>query len=248
MSTPSDRLHDAIAQAYGANDDPSTAQRLKSALPASLVSGGERMLDIGCANGVHLARLGAIGADIVGVDRSGAMLDEARTKVPAATFLRADATSLPFPDASFDIVTSFSTLLIVDDIDIALDEIERVVRPGGLVVLDIAGRWNLSVHAWRWWYRRRGHRWLHAYSLAGAEAMLATHQLAVEASHASGFTDQWQYLPLVRKARSISRIFHEGAALDRDYRISNARVLRKLANRWYLVARRADDQARRREP
>lgn len=248
MSTPSDRLHDALAPVYGIEDDRSTAQRLKSALPASLVAGDEEMLDVGCANGVHLARLLSTGARVVGLDRSDAMVHEARTRVPSVTLVRGDATALPFPDASFDIVTSFSTLLIVDDIELAIGEIARVVRPGGLVVLDVAGQWNLSVHAWRWWYRKRGQRWLHAYSRAGAEAVLAAHGLAVESSHASGFTDQWKYLPLVRKVRSLDRLFHDGAALDRDYRISNLRGIRGLANRWYLIARRADDQPRRRDP
>jgi SAM-dependent methyltransferase len=78
--------------------------------------------------------------DVVGVDMSHTMTLVARafrTIEPAkdhVSFVRADATRLDFPDASFDAVTGHSFLYLVPRPDLILAEARRVLRPGGRVV------------------------------------------------------------------------------------------------------------------
>ena len=64
---------------------------------ASLPAG--RTLDVACGTGFLTQHLRG---DVVGIDQSPAMVEEARRRVPEATFLRGDALALPVPDASFD--------------------------------------------------------------------------------------------------------------------------------------------------
>ena len=63
-------------------------------------------------------------ARVVGVDLSKEMLERARANVPGAEFRRADASSLPFPDGSFDLVAHANMIPF-------FDEVARVLRPGG---------------------------------------------------------------------------------------------------------------------
>ena len=106
------------------------------------VGPGERVLDVGCGTGAFEKRLveAGVAGDIVGIDLSPNMLRQARAKladVPTVTFQQADVHALPFDDAGFDIVVSASTFHYFDDPDQALNEIARVLRPGGrFVVLD----------------------------------------------------------------------------------------------------------------
>lgn len=236
----SDRIHDAVAASYPTDVDVTTSQRLKAELPGARIRPRDRILDVGCGNGLHLAHAIPTEGVAVGVDRSAEMLRHAREALPAGRVLlvRGDAQHLPFRDGAFDLTYSFSMVVIVPDASAAVAELARVTKPTGTVIVDLAGRWNLSIHAWRWWYRRRGQAWLHAFGRRQAAATLRGAGLEPEAWHASGFADQWKYVPLVRRLRAIDRLFHEGAERDRDYRLSNLRMLAPLANRWYVVTRK----------
>ena len=79
-------------------------------------------------------------AEVVGVDMAPAMVERARHKlrdVPAVSSRRADAHALPFGDESFDMVVSASTFHYLARPTEALEEMARVLRPGGrLVILD----------------------------------------------------------------------------------------------------------------
>jgi SAM-dependent methyltransferase len=76
------------------DDDLRALERTVAALPPA------RTLDVGCGTGFLTRHLRG---EVVGLDQSAAMLAIARERVPAASFVEADAlTGLPFPDASFD--------------------------------------------------------------------------------------------------------------------------------------------------
>ena len=68
---------------------------------------------------------------LVGVDTSPGMIAKANSANGNVEFLQADAQSLPFPDASFDVVTARHMLYHVADIPLALREAHRVLRPAG---------------------------------------------------------------------------------------------------------------------
>jgi ubiquinone/menaquinone biosynthesis methyltransferase len=118
--------------------------RLASGQPA------ERALDLCCGTGDVAFALARLGMDVTGLDFSEPMLAVAdqRLKVQSSShqagagplavrFLRGDAQQIPFPDASFDLVTISYGLRNLADWEQGLREMRRVVRPGGrLLVLD----------------------------------------------------------------------------------------------------------------
>lgn len=96
-----------------------------------------RALDLACGTGDVALSL-ADSHEVIGLDLTPAMLalarrraDAARTPIP---WTAGDMTSLPFRDATFDIVTTSYGLRNVPALDLALNEIRRVLRPGGLLV------------------------------------------------------------------------------------------------------------------
>jgi protein-L-isoaspartate(D-aspartate) O-methyltransferase len=100
---------------------------------------GDRILDVGCGKGFLLYELtlAVPGVEVSGIDVSGYALDRAQPDV--RPFLRlANATALPFPDDSFDLVLSLNTLhnLYIQDLYRGLQEIERVGKRNKYIVMD----------------------------------------------------------------------------------------------------------------
>ena len=107
---------------------------------------GEQILDVGSGPGLLVADLAAVvghTGHVTGVEISDSMLALARRRIEGGvvadrvTFVKGDAAELPFPDASFDAATSTQVYEYVPDLDRALAELFRVLRPGGrALVLD----------------------------------------------------------------------------------------------------------------
>jgi demethylmenaquinone methyltransferase / 2-methoxy-6-polyprenyl-1,4-benzoquinol methylase len=93
---------------------------------------GSTVLDLACGTGDLCHELAARGLRPVGVDVSLGMLRSATTDAP---LVQADALRLPFPDAAADGVTCGFALRNVVDLATFLDEVARVVRPGGRTAL-----------------------------------------------------------------------------------------------------------------
>jgi len=94
---------------------------------------GSRALDLATGTGDIAFALAARGARVVGLDVTLRMIELATAKrdQASATFLVGDMLALPFPAAAFDIVTSGYGLRNVPDLDLAIEEIRRVLAPGG---------------------------------------------------------------------------------------------------------------------
>ena len=97
-----------------------------------------RILDCGCGTGNNLSMLRQHG-DASGIDITWSGLAYARSRGERRV-AQASATSLPFPDREFDLVTSFDVLYAFDDKmeRDALNEMYRVLRPGGQVLVNVA--------------------------------------------------------------------------------------------------------------
>jgi SAM-dependent methyltransferase len=102
---------------------------------------GARVLDAGCGIGRLMLRLQRRGCETVGVDIVRRDLLSGKLHLaglgPPASFINADGGRLPFADASFDFVTCTETLEHFADADLALQELARVLRPGGRVVVSV---------------------------------------------------------------------------------------------------------------
>ncbi len=113
---------------------------------------GQRVLDLACGTGDIALLAAARGAKVVGLDLTPRMIELAVAKrgdkQNDPTFVVGDMMALPFADARFDIVTTGYGLRNVPDLDIALAEISRVLRPGGrLLSLDFNRPSSLVVRA-----------------------------------------------------------------------------------------------------
>ncbi|GAC56947.1 menaquinone biosynthesis methyltransferase MenH [Gordonia hirsuta DSM 44140 = NBRC 16056] len=111
--------------------------------------GARRILDVACGPGNYAADAAAgLTGDgcYVGLDFSQAMLAQAdrSNRVERATFVRGDAHHLPFRSGSFDTVTCLAALYLIPDPLSAIDEMVRVLAPGGELILFTSVRASIA--------------------------------------------------------------------------------------------------------
>ena len=94
-----------------------------------------RILDVGCGTGSNLSAFSGLG-HAVGIDMSTDALGFCRQRGVERVAL-SEIETLPFPDATFDVVTAMDILEHTDDDLLALGELRRVVRPGGLLLATV---------------------------------------------------------------------------------------------------------------
>jgi SAM-dependent methyltransferase len=100
---------------------------------------GKRLLEIGCGLGTDLLQFARAGAVVTGVDLTPASVELVRKRlaiegVPGEAQV-ADAEHLPFADNTFDVVYSFGVLHHTPNTQKAIDEVHRVLKPGGRVII-----------------------------------------------------------------------------------------------------------------
>ncbi|MCX5414063.1 bifunctional 2-polyprenyl-6-hydroxyphenol methylase/3-demethylubiquinol 3-O-methyltransferase UbiG [Streptomyces sp. NBC_00059] len=139
------RGYDALSLRYDeAYDSDTKYDHWVSDLNGRLAA-GSRVLDLGCGSGVPVARdLARAGHRVTGVDISETQIDRARTLVPQADFIRADATSVTFPVGTFDAVVSLYALIHIplEEQPPLLKKIASWLRPGGWFLC------STGQHAW----------------------------------------------------------------------------------------------------
>lgn len=130
--------YNAIAPGYPYVDDfsPSGPHWHRTEFYLKHVKDGQKVLDVGCSNGGLLKYL----ADrfplmaLCAVDVGEFFVANAQRLVPRATCLTAVVEELPFSDNSFDVVIAGEVLEHVLDIRVALAQIVRVLKPGGVLL------------------------------------------------------------------------------------------------------------------
>ncbi|MGH3002316.1 MAG: class I SAM-dependent methyltransferase [Gaiellaceae bacterium] len=139
-------MFDRIAPVYDVMNRVMTAGldvRWRRLAAAAAVRPGDRVLDAACGTGdLALADRKAGAAHVTGVDFSERMLERARRKAPHSTdvleWVQGDLLALPFPDDSFDSATVGFGVRNVSDLERALRELRRVLKPRGrLAILEI---------------------------------------------------------------------------------------------------------------
>ena len=121
--------------------EPNPLITLEETLVLELIGdvAGLDVLDVACGTGRYAIPLAQAGARVTGIDLSEEMLDLARRKAAGSGLsldLRvADVRALPFPDGSFDLAICALALCHLPDLNLAAQELARVLRPGGRVVI-----------------------------------------------------------------------------------------------------------------
>lgn len=135
-----ENAYDVFAAAY-AQDNESNAWNAYYERPAVLALlgdvSGRRVLDAGCGAGAHARALIERRADVTGIDSSAGMLEIAKDRLDGGALLRrADLRDpLPFEDSSFDAVLASLVMHYIPDWEPTLREFNRVLAPGGRLVL-----------------------------------------------------------------------------------------------------------------
>jgi ubiquinone biosynthesis O-methyltransferase len=109
---------------------------------------GQTVLDVGCGGGFMSEELASRGAKVIGVDVSGGAIAIARRHAAERAlpirYLVASGEDLPLPSRSVDCVVCVDVLEHVRNLDRVLDEIRRVLRPGGVFLFDTINRTPLA--------------------------------------------------------------------------------------------------------
>jgi ubiquinone/menaquinone biosynthesis methyltransferase len=138
FATIADR-YDLITVLLSFGRDKSWKRRL---IREAGLRGGERLIDLACGTGDIAFEAARAGASVTGLDITTRMVEIARDKAQpgrtadraAPTFLVGDMMSLPFRAASAEVVTTGYGLRNVPELAVSVDEIARVLKPGGLLL------------------------------------------------------------------------------------------------------------------
>jgi 2-polyprenyl-6-hydroxyphenyl methylase / 3-demethylubiquinone-9 3-methyltransferase len=129
--------------------------------------GQQEVLEVGCGGGLISERLAQRGTIVVGIDPSQDALQTARNHARCSGlghvvyFQHGYAESLPYADGSFSVIVCMDVLEHVSDADAAINEITRVLAPGGVFVFDTINRTLLARIALLW----IGERFFQKYGL-----------------------------------------------------------------------------------
>jgi len=155
----------------------------RARLVRSLLSGeGGHLVDFGCGNGAQTLLLAGDFDRVTGVDVSETFLEDFRREIITrklagrVSVVATDGGPIPLPDGVADVVTSFTVLEHVPDEQAALDEMRRILRPAGKLIITVPNRWwifethgaDLPLLPWNrvplvsWWPKRLHDRWARA--------------------------------------------------------------------------------------
>jgi ubiquinone/menaquinone biosynthesis C-methylase UbiE len=95
------------------------------------LAGRRIVLDVGCGDGQIARALAAQGGEVLGIDPTQLHIDIANERAGGPTYLLGSATQLPVPDASQDAVVACLVFEHIDEVDVAIAEVARVLKPGG---------------------------------------------------------------------------------------------------------------------
>lgn len=110
--------------------DPEYVEQI---IPLALeeLAGRHIVLDVGCGDGQIARALAAQGSTVLGIDPTQLHIDIANERAGGPTYVLGGATELPVPDNSQDAVVACLVFEHIDEVDAAIAEVARVLKPGG---------------------------------------------------------------------------------------------------------------------
>lgn len=209
-------------------------RHLIEAVGAALELDGATVLEIGCGSAVDCSELARRGARTFAADYSRAALQRAQGYIAGdgdhTRLAAGDTFRLPYRTGAFDLVFSQGLLEHFTDPVPALREQLRVVRPGGLLCVDVPQTWSLATLSKRWQIRRGTWfaGWETSFSLPQLERLIAAQGAQVVSSYG------WLYFPsLVFGLRNLH-------TLDERHRLPlwlDAAAKRRAEERWRWLER-----------
>lgn len=135
QDTPS--YFDSAYRHYDTQNPPSKLQHYLDVIGARLQVSQPRLLDVGCGRGFFLrhAHDRHTDWDLYGIDPEAEGVTDTSTAVPDAAVIRGRADSMPYRPESFDVITAWDVLEHLPDLDLALSEMVRCLRTGGLLAV-----------------------------------------------------------------------------------------------------------------
>lgn len=130
-------------------------------LPEILRGVKSEVLDLGCHSGLLTGRIAnELGVAVTGLDISKSAIHYAQKKYPHLKFKKADIQKgIPFPNHSYDAITAFDVLEHIPNLREVMQEIKRVLRPKGILLLGIPNENFLFQTIWYFWTKSRGKVW-----------------------------------------------------------------------------------------
>lgn len=167
----------ALLRAEARARNPWVVQEIHRVFPAA------KVLDVGCGAGFLTNDLALAGFDVTGLDASEQSLEVARRhdKTARVQYQSGDAYSLPYAEASFDVVTAMDFLEHVEDPERIVKEAARVLRPGGLFFFHTFNRNFIS-----WLFGIKGVEWF----VKNTPRDLHIHRLFIKPKELQHFCEQ----------------------------------------------------------
>ena len=110
-----------------------------------LLGPGQAVLEVGCGTGALCRRLTEDGLSVIGSDVAQAAIEFGRSKYPDLELHVQDAEELPWPEAQFDRVLSFDMLEHLHHPDRHIEQVARILKPGGYYLLQTPNKWSNMV-------------------------------------------------------------------------------------------------------
>jgi ubiquinone/menaquinone biosynthesis C-methylase UbiE len=213
---------------------------------------GKKVADIACGSGYGTQMLARAGARSVhGMDISEEAVEFARTQynAPNVTYSVANAQELTaISDGEFDVIVSFETIEHLQDVEAYLDEMKRVLRPGGVFVVSTPDRRLASF--WYWYFGHPTNPY-HAREYTERELLdLLSTRFQIKACYGQEFVPQWvvfwpvQYI--IRVFRGIFntakvRAFRDNLYSNRgNYDVVPKESRTQVPNYWVISCVRPD--------
>lgn len=135
---------------YDETPNPLLALEERSLAPMMKSFFAQDVVELGCGTGRWLQRLEAVGSRLLmGVDFSDAMLAEAERKcLPSTSLVHSDCMAIPLPDHAVDCVLASFLLSYVQDLRKFAEEVARILRPGGTIIVSDLHP-NTTSYGWR---------------------------------------------------------------------------------------------------